>query len=95
MKKNLVLVQSKRIANHRGKGYGRKLLQALEEHFKGKGFNNMNLVNSAFKAPEFYKKCGFAAEFVRKNSKNPVLTKTFFVKYFEDEMQTHGILGKK
>lgn len=33
---------------HRGKGYGRKLLQAVEDHFKGKGFNNINLVTSAF-----------------------------------------------
>src|SRR5579862_7846091 len=33
---------------HRGKGYGRKLLQELENHFEGKGFNNINLVTSAF-----------------------------------------------
>ena len=39
----------------RGKGYGRQLLQALENHFAGKGFNNINLVTSAFQAPEFYK----------------------------------------
>jgi GNAT superfamily N-acetyltransferase len=77
---------------HRGKGYGRKLLQALENHFKGKGFNNINLVTSAFQAPEFYRKCGFTAEFVRKNVKNPKLTKTFFIKHFEDEEQNQGIL---
>ena len=75
----------------RGQGYGRKLLQALENHFKGKGFNNINLVTSAFQAPEFYKKCGFTLEFVRKNAKNPKLTKSFFVKYFEDETQTQGL----
>lgn len=75
----------------RGKGYGKKLIQALEEHFKGKGFNNINLVTSAFQAPEFYKKCGFKVEFVRTNEKNPKFTKTFFVKYFEDEVQTQGI----
>ena len=75
----------------RGQGYGRKLLQELENHFKGKGFNNINLVTSAFQAPEFYKKCGFTVEFIRKNIKNPQLTKTFFVKYFEDEVQTQGI----
>lgn len=77
---------------HRGKGYGRKLLQALENHFKGKGFNNINLVTSAFQAPEFYRKCGFTSEFVRKNVKNPKLTKTFFIKYFDDEEQNQGIL---
>lgn len=75
----------------RRQGYGRKLLQKLENHFKGKGFNNINLVTSAFQAPEFYKKCGFSVEFVRINKKNPKLTKTFFVKYFEDEIQTQGI----
>ena len=49
---------------HRGKGYGRKLLQSLEDHFKGKGFNNMNLVTSQFQASGFYKKCGFTVEFM-------------------------------
>jgi GNAT superfamily N-acetyltransferase len=75
----------------RGQGYGRKLLQELEKHFKGKGFNNINLVTSDFQAPEFYKKCGFTVEFIRKNSKNPKLTKTFFIKYFKDEIQTQGL----
>jgi ribosomal protein S18 acetylase RimI-like enzyme len=78
----------------RGKGWGRKLLNALEQHFAGKGYNNMNLVTSAFQAPGFYKKCGFTAEFVRENKKNPQLTKTFFVKYFADEQQTQGILPR-
>lgn len=77
----------------RGKGYGRKLLQELENHFEGKGFNNINLVTSAFNAPEFYKKCGFIAEFVRENKVNPKLTKTFFIKYFKNEYQTQGILN--
>ena len=35
-------------AAHRGQGFGKKLLQELESHFKGKGFNNINLVTSAF-----------------------------------------------
>ena len=76
----------------RGKGYGRKLLQALEEHFKGRGFNNINLVTSAFQAPEFYKKCGYTAEFTRVNHKNPKLTKTFFIKYFNEDVETQGII---
>lgn len=75
----------------RGKGYGKKLIKELENHFKGKGFNNINLVTSAFQAPDFYKKCGFEQEFVRVNKKNPKLTKTFFVKYFDDDIQTQGI----
>lgn len=78
---------------HRGKGYGRRLVQALEEHFKGHGFNNINLCTSAFQAPEFYKKCGFKAEFTRENKINPKFSKTFFVKFFEEERQTQGLLG--
>ncbi len=79
-------------SSHRRKGYGRKLLRELENHFEGKGFNNINLVTSAFSAPGFYKKCGFTAEFVRENKVNPKLTKTFFIKYFKNELQTQGIL---
>lgn len=78
----------------RGKGYGKKLLLALEDHFKGKGFNNINLVTSAFQAPDFYKKCGYQVEFVRENKKNPKLTKTFFIKYFDEETQNQGVLEK-
>lgn len=76
----------------RGNGYGRKLLQELENHFEGKGFNNINLVTNAFNAPEFYKKCGFCVEFVRENKINPRFTKTFFIKYFKNEHQNQGIL---
>ena len=79
---------------HRGQGHGRTLLKELEDHFKGQGFNNINLVTNQFNAPEFYKKCGFQAEFTRQNLKNPQLTKTFFIKFFEDEIQSQGILKK-
>lgn len=79
----------------RGKGYGKQLMTELENHFSGKGFNNMNLVTSAFQAPAFYQKCGFTKEFVRENKKNPKLTKTFFVKYFNDEIQMQGIKSGK
>ena len=78
--------------NHPNKGLGRKLIHELEEHFKGKGFNNINLVTNTFNAPEFYKKCGFELEFIRKNIKHPKLTKFFFVKFFDDEVQTQGIV---
>ncbi|MFA6118495.1 MAG: GNAT family N-acetyltransferase [Parachlamydiales bacterium] len=77
---------------YRGQGYGTKLIRALEIHFQGKGYNNINLVTSDFAAPEFYKKCGFEVEFVRKNNFNPQLTKTFFIKYFDNKTQTQGIL---
>ncbi|MCP0912873.1 MULTISPECIES: GNAT family N-acetyltransferase [Legionella] len=77
---------------YRHQGYGRQLLVALENHFKGQGFNNINLVTSAFQAPEFYKKCGFQAEFTRINKKNPKLSKTFFVKFFNEKEETQGIV---
>lgn len=70
--------------DHRGKGYGKALLAELENRFKDKGLNNINLVSCAFQAPEFYKKCGFKTEFVRENVKNPKLTMTFFVKFFNE-----------
>ena len=79
-------------STHRGQGYGKQLIAELENKFKGKGFNNINLVTSAFQAPEFYKKCGFIAEFTRINKINPKLSKTFFVKFFEDDIQTQGII---
>lgn len=71
---------------HRGNGYGRKLIIELENHFKGKGLNNINLITCAYQAPEFYKKCGYEVEFVRENIKNPKLTMTFFIKYFDEAM---------
>ena len=70
--------------SHRGQGYGKKLIAELERLFKHKGFDNINTVTCAYQAPDFYKKCGFTAEFVRENRKNPKLTMTFFVKFFEE-----------
>jgi ribosomal protein S18 acetylase RimI-like enzyme len=78
--------------NYRKAGIGRKLLESLERRFKSKGYNNINLVTSQFQAPDFYKKCGFEVEFVRQNKCNPKLTKTFFIKYFDDALQNQGIL---
>lgn len=68
--------------NYRKQGVGKALLKALEERYQGKGFNNINLVTSAFQAPGFYRKCGFVLEFVRENKENPKLTKYFFIKFF-------------
>lgn len=65
---------------HRGKGYGKKMIEELENHFKGKGLHNINTETCAFQAPDFYKKCGFKVEFVRENKINPKLTMTFFIK---------------
>lgn len=64
----------------RRKGYGTQLMQALEHHFKDKGYDNINLVTNEFQAPQFYKKCGYEVEFIRVNKLNNKLTKIFFIK---------------
>ena len=68
---------------HRNKHIGSKLMQAVEEHFRDKGFENMNLTTYSFQAPEFYKKCGFKVDFVRESKVNPKLNKYYLVKYFK------------
>lgn len=79
----------------RGQGLGKKLISALEAKFSGKGFNNVNCVTSDFQAPEFYKKCGFKLEFKRANEKNPKLTKYFFVKFFNEDIEKQGVISIK
>ena len=81
--------------NYRGKGFGKQLIDKLIYHFEGKGFNNINLCTSAFQAPEFYTKCGFQLEFIRENIKNPKLTKFFFVRFFNNQIQNQGIIIQK
>lgn len=68
--------------NYRRQGYGKKLINELEEYCKRKRFNNINTVSCEFQAPDFYKKCGFQVEFIRKNHDSPKLTVTGFVKFF-------------
>ena len=68
---------------HRGKEIGTKLIKEVENYYKDKNFNNMNLVTNGFQAPKFYEKCGFQLEFVRENKDNPKLNKYFFVKFFK------------
>ena len=82
-------------ANHRNRGLGRKLLEALEDRYKDAGYNNINLVTSQFQAVGFYQKCGYDIEFVRTNEHHPELTKTFFIKFFDGQPQTRGILAKR
>ena len=67
---------------HRNKHIGTKLMQSVEEHFKDKGFENINLTTYSFQAPDFYKKCGFEVEFMRKSKKEPKLNKYYLAKYF-------------
>ena len=67
---------------YRNKHIGTKLMQAVEEYFKNKGFENIKLSTYGFQAPEFYKKCGYKIEFIRENKNNSKLNKYFLVKYF-------------
>ena len=43
------------IDEYRNKHIGSKLVQTVEEYFKEKGFENINLTTYGFQAPEFYK----------------------------------------
>lgn len=79
-------------SRYRNQGLGSQLLDALETHYQNQGFNNINLCTSAFQAVEFYKKCGYVEEFTRINKTNPQFSKTFFVKFFNEEKQTQGLL---
>ena len=65
---------------NRNKHIGSKLVKAVEEHFKDSEFENINLTTYGFQAPEFYKKCGFEVEFIRKSKDNSKLDKYFLVK---------------
>lgn len=69
------------LEEYRGKRIGSQLVEAVEEYYKNKEFKNINLTTYAFQAPEFYKKCGFKVEFIRKDKENPKLSKYFLVKY--------------
>lgn len=75
----MILLYSKLIG---GKQVGSRLLMTVENHFKDRGFDNINLTTYAFQAPEFYQKFGFQIEFVRENTENPKLAKYFLVKKF-------------
>ena len=72
------------LEKYRNKHIGSKLIETVENYFRDKGFENINLTTYDFQAPEFYKKCGYEVEFVRKNKEEPKLTKYFLVKYFND-----------
>ena len=66
---------------YRNQHIGTRLLETVENHYKGKNYDNINLTTYNFQAPEFYKKCGYELEFIRKNKSNPKLDKYYFVKY--------------
>lgn len=71
------------LEEYRNKHIGTKLIETVENYFKNKGFENINLTTYKFQAPEFYKKCGFKVDFIRENKENPKLNKYYLVKYFK------------
>ena len=72
------------LEQYRNQHIGSKLIDAVENYFKNKGFDNINLTTYEFQALEFYKKCGYKVEFVRENKENQKLNKYYLVKYLEE-----------
>ncbi len=66
---------------YRGNKVGKALMEQVENHFKDKGFENINLTTYDFQAPEFYKKCGYKVEYIRECKNDPKLNKYYLVKY--------------
>lgn len=63
----------------RRSGLGSMLVHAVEDAYKGKGYDKITLTTFGFQAPDFYKKLGYEVEFVRKD-KDPKLVKYFLSK---------------
>ncbi len=64
---------------YRKDGVGSKLVAAVEDAFKGKGYEKIALTTFGFQAPEFYKKLGYELEYIRED-KDPKLSKYFYLK---------------
>ena len=65
--------------NYRGNDIGTKLVRAVEDAYRGKGYTKITLTTFGFQAPDFYKKLGYSLEFVREDP-DPKLSKYFFCK---------------
>lgn len=68
------------LKEYRNKHIGTDLIKKVEDFYKDKGFENINLTTYGFQAPEFYKKCGFTVEYIRENKENPKISKYFLIK---------------
>ncbi len=64
---------------YRRTGLGSRLVAAVEDAFRGKGYDVVTLTTFGFQAPEFYKKLGYTVEFVREFP-DPKLCKYFMRK---------------
>lgn len=65
--------------DRRGSGLGSRLVRAVEENYRGRGYDVITLTTFGFQAPEFYKKLGYEVEFIRR-SRDPKLDKVFLRK---------------
>ncbi len=65
--------------DYRRDGVGTKLVAAVEDAYRGKGYERIALTTFGFQAPEFYKKLGYELEFVREDA-DPKLSKYFYLK---------------
>ena len=63
----------------RGGGLGSRLVRAVEDAFRGRGYDFIALTTFGFQAPAFYRKLGFTVEFVRRGA-DPKLDKYFLKK---------------
>ena len=76
--------------NYRHKGYGRLLLQSLEDQYKDKGFNNINLVTSAFQAPDFTENVDTLKSLLGLTGSTQNLP-NIFIKYFSNLIKTREL----
>ncbi len=60
-------------------GLGSRFVRAVEDAYRGKGYDVITLTTFGFQAPEFYRKLGYTVEFVRE-SRDPKLNKYFLSK---------------
>ena len=75
--------------DYRRSGLGQRLVGAVEDFYRGKGYDVMTLSTFGFQAPEFYKKLGFTVEFIRE-TEDPKLNKYFLKKALEPEEDDCG-----
>ncbi len=68
-------------SGHRRSGIGSLLVKAVEDAYRGKGYDKITLTTFGFQAPGFYRKLGYETEFVRED-KDPKLSKYFLAKRF-------------
>ena len=78
--KNLAVIK-----DYRHKGIGLKLMQTLNDYFKDKPFENINLTTYAFQALDFYKKCGYKIEFIRRCQSDSRLDRYYLIKYLKED----------